>query len=40
MKKEIKYVISNNKIDVSIFEIDDWENLLEISKYLKMQFHM
>ena len=47
MEKEIKYVknkdytyvISNNeyndKIDVSIFEIEDWENLLEISKVFK-----
>jgi len=35
--KNYTYVISNNeyndkKIDVSIFEIEDWENLLEISK--------
>lgn len=35
--KDYTYVISNNeyndkKLDVSIFEIEDWENLLEISK--------
>jgi hypothetical protein len=38
--KDYIYVISNNeyndkKLDVSIFEIKDWENLLEISKVFK-----
>ena len=26
---------SNNNIDISIFEIDEWNNLLEISKIFK-----
>ena len=38
--KDYTYVISNNeyndkKLDVSIFEIEDWKNLLEISKVFK-----
>ena len=38
--KDYTYVISNNeyndkKLDVSIFEIEDWENLVEISNVFK-----
>ena len=38
--KDYTYVISNNeyndkKLDVSIFEIEDWEKLIEISKVFK-----